>query len=101
MPLNTNLSSDGNTITINISGRFDFNLYKEFRGAYEKGIGRGTSFILDFKNTDYIDSSALGMLLVLREQIGGDASKVKIINCNGDIKKILSISNFDKLFSIS
>jgi anti-anti-sigma factor len=52
------------------------------------------------KEASYFDSSALGMLLLLRDHAGGDDSQIKIVNCNADVKKILTISNFDKLFSI-
>ena len=51
--------------------------------------------------TEYIDSSALGMLLLLREHAGNESSNITIEGCNDDIKKIFSISNFEKLFTIS
>jgi hypothetical protein len=40
------------------------------------------------------------MLLLLRDHAGGDASSVKIVKCNDDVKKILTISNFEQLFTI-
>jgi anti-anti-sigma factor len=52
------------------------------------------------KDTTYLDSSALGMLLLLRDHAGGDTANIKIVNCNPDVKKILTISNFEQLFSI-
>ena len=101
MAITTQLSSDGTTITISINGRFDFNLYKDFRDAYENGLTKGsTRFIINLSQTEYMDSSALGMLLVLKERNGGENSSIVLKNCNKEIKNILSISNFDKLFSI-
>jgi anti-anti-sigma factor len=55
---------------------------------------------VDLKDATYLDSSALGMLLLLRDHAGGDSSQVKIVNCNADVKKILTISNFEQLFTI-
>ena len=52
------------------------------------------------KETTYLDSSALGMLLLLRDHAGGDQAEVEIVNCSPDVKKILTISNFDQLFKI-
>jgi anti-anti-sigma regulatory factor len=52
------------------------------------------------KETTYLDRSALGMLLLLRDHAGGDTANIKIMNCNPDVKKILTISNFEQLFSI-
>ncbi len=31
---------------------------------------------------------------------GGDDSNVEIVNCNPDVKKILSIASFEQLFQI-
>jgi anti-anti-sigma regulatory factor len=41
------------------------------------------------------------MLLLLRDHAGGDDSDVRVVNSNSDVRKILAISNFDKLFDIS
>jgi len=98
MPLTTSVSGD--TTTIAISGRFDFNLHKEFREAY-KAQGNGGKFIIDLQGTEYMDSSALGMLLLLREHAGGDQSDINISNASAEINKILTISNFHKLFSVA
>ena len=101
MSLTTQLSNDGSMITISINGRFDFNLYKEFRDAYEVALNKGNSkIVINLAQTEYMDSSALGMLLVLKERTGGENSSVVLKNCNREIKNILSISNFDKLFTI-
>ena len=89
----------GNDTIIKIQGRFDFNVHQEFRNAYE-GADAGSGFVVDMSNTDYIDSSALGMLLLLREQAGGDKANIKIVRANEEIKKILTISNFQTMFSI-
>ncbi|MGK0500571.1 MAG: anti-anti-sigma regulatory factor [Oceanicoccus sp.] len=48
----------------------------------------------------YLDSSALGMLLLLRDYAGGDSADICIANCNDDIRKIISISTFEQLFKI-
>jgi anti-anti-sigma factor len=47
-----------------------------------------------------MDSSALGMLLQLREHAGGSNQSVLIRNCNPEIAEILRISNFNKLFTM-
>ena len=56
--------------------------------------------MIDMKGTSYLDSSALGMLLLLRDYAGGDDASISIVNANDDVKKILSISNFEQLFTI-
>mgnify|MGYP001770753456 FL=1 len=40
------------------------------------------------------------MLLLLRDYAGGDSARIVIKNCNNDVRRILSISNFEQLFNI-
>ena len=95
----TTTASD-NDVTISIAGRFDFSLHKDFRDAY-RDHPPSAKYIIDMSKTEYMDSSALGMLLLLREHAGGDKSNIVISGCQPDIKKILTISNFQKLFEIN
>ena len=56
--------------------------------------------MVDLGGATYLDSSALGMLLLLRDHAGGDRAEVRLINGNDDVRKVLSISNFQQLFVI-
>ena len=100
MALVTRTSSDGKVVTLDISGRFDFSVHQEFREVYEKAPGSATQYIIDLGRTEYVDSSALGMLLLLREHAGEDRAKVKIVHCRPEVKKILAIANFHQLFQL-
>ena len=94
-------SSDGQELTILIQGRFDFGAHQEFRNAYERVNSTPQRYIVDLKETTYLDSSALGMLLLLRDHAGGDSAQIRLLNCNSDVRKILAISNFEQLFRIA
>jgi anti-anti-sigma factor len=100
MPISSVASSDGSELTVSIEGRFDFSCHQEFRRAYEDAAQTPERYIIDMGGTSYLDSSALGMLLLLRDYAGGDTSNVSIVNCNSDVKKILAISNFEQLFKV-
>lgn len=93
-------SRDGREVVIRIKGRFDFSTHQDFRSAYEDHEEVPEAYVVDLREATYLDSSALGMLLLLRDHAGGDSRKVRIVNCNPDVKKILSISNFEQLFTI-
>lgn len=94
-------SEDNGKLTIQIEGRFDFSIHQGFRNAYETASDDIENFEIDLRAATYLDSSALGMLLLLREYAGADQGRVSITNSSEDIKKILTISNFDQLFSIN
>lgn len=100
MSIWTSAGNNPNELTIKIKGRFDFSAHQEFRSAYETTPPTSKNFVVDMQEATYLDSSALGMLLLLRDHAGGEKGKVKIINCNPDVKKILTISNFEQLFTI-
>jgi len=101
MSITTEKSEDGKQVTIKIDGRFDFGSHHDFRDAYRGANEAGTVFVLDMSKTEYMDSSALGMILLLKEHSGTLGGDIKIINATSEIRNILEIANFDKLFSIS
>ncbi len=99
MTIVTRKSDDGQELTISLPEKFDFQLHNEFREAYEKEE-KANSIVLDMLKTTYMDSSALGMMLQLKEHVEKDSSKIVIKNAGGNILQILSIANFDKIFSV-
>lgn len=101
MSITSAVSENGKQVTISVSGKFDFQLYDEFRSSYVETQGAGVQYVVDLSGTDYLDSSALGMLLLLREHAGGEGSAIKITNSSADVKKILDVANFGKLFDIN
>lgn len=94
-------SSDGKEVRIHIIGRFDFGSHNEFRDAYRDNEAQGTTYILDMAKAEYIDSSALGMILLLKEFAGSQNGSIQIVNTSPEIRNILDIANFGKLFTIT
>ena len=99
MSVTSELSPDGQQLTIFVSGRFDFASHQDFRAAYE-GLGSEQRYVVDLRGAHYLDSSALGMLLLLRDHAGGERARIRLVNCTADVITILTISNFSKLFQI-
>ncbi len=100
MTISSQLSEDSNELIINVEGRFDFSAHQDFRSAYEDVKSKPECYAVNMSDTTYLDSSALGMLLLLRDHAGGDSASIRITNCNDDVRKILVISNFGRLFTI-
>ena len=100
MSILTSLSDDGNALTIKIFGKFQFPLASEFRHAYTD-IEQVETYILDLKDSDYLDSSALGMIIALWEFVDRDKNRIKIINVNDEVTQILESANFDQLVTLS
>jgi anti-anti-sigma factor len=92
-------SDDGKIITIKLPNEFDFKSHKEFRETH-KNPKENVQYILDFSQTSHMDSSALGMLLLMREELGNDNAKVRLVNCRDNIKALLEMASFHQLFEV-
>jgi anti-anti-sigma factor len=95
--------SKDQTVTIALSGRFDFQVNRPFREACEAALkGEGITVLdLDLSRIDYMDSSALGMLLLVRERATANNQQVLLSGCKGTVKQILDIANFSRLFKMT
>ena len=89
--------------TLRLKGRFQFDSHREFRSAYEPYIEDPAIrvVVIDFSGVDYLDSSALGMLLMLRDRMSSAKQEVTLTGVHGNVKQVLAIANFGMLFRIS
>jgi anti-anti-sigma factor len=88
---------------IKLSGRFDFSAFKSFRDMYEPLLTNGDVENIDvnFDAVDYLDSAALGMLLMLREKAETVGKQVQLSGCRGNVLQLLEIANFGRMFEMS
>ncbi len=100
MQVDIQIRDSGARIALN--GRFDFNSHREFRNGYDSLLRDGAlkELELDLANVDYLDSSALGMLLLLRERATAANKSIALANCRGIVAQVLEVANFNKLFTI-
>lgn len=97
-----NTSVDNSKATIAMSGRFDFNSHRQFRDAYEQILPKQDirEIEIDLGSVEYLDSSALGMLLLLREKAANTNKTLALVNCHGVVQQVLEVANFYRLFTI-
>jgi anti-anti-sigma factor len=89
--------SDG-ALTLRIRGRFNFTCYQQFNEAVSGPTA--ARYVVDLSDADYMDSSALGMLLLLRDKVGLDSSRVQILSGGGQPHDVLQLANFHRLFHV-
>lgn len=87
-------------VTITVGGRFDFSTHAAFRAACDSELVKGARVKVDLRRVDYLDSAALGMLLLLREQEGRRAEKVVLEVSSKEVAGILKVAAFDQLFEV-
>ena len=100
MSVSTRLLENSNDLQIIIKGRFDFSLHKQFRDAYADNSETARTFTINLSQTTYMDSSALGMILLLKDYAEKNNSKIVIYKPNESIQKILEIAQFNRLMDI-
>ena len=89
----------GNQITIRVTGRFDFTTQNDFLATFRDQPKGELFFLVDMRESDYIDSTALGLLLQLREH-SNQRRRVRLLNCNAKLEEMLKVARFDQLFDI-
>ncbi|MFT4938230.1 MAG: anti-anti-sigma factor [Paraglaciecola sp.] len=100
MSLDRAFSEDGKFLTIFVDEKFDFGKVKDFRVAYTSDSDGVREIAIDLGKTEYMDSSALGMLLNMQKTMRENVKNFNIINCRPQVLKILRIARFDKKFTI-
>jgi anti-anti-sigma factor len=86
-------------VILRVHGDFTFDVNRAFRDAYQ-ACPPTSHFEVDLRTAEYMDSAGLGMLLQLREYAGGDSSRVTISGASPNIRSILDIANFSRLFNL-
>lgn len=98
--LSVTISND--TGTIHLEDRFTFLDQGNFEWACKNIAGNALikHIVINLEKVKYIDSSALGMLLVLRDHARAMGTSLVLSSPNEAVLKVLNVAHFGHLFSI-
>jgi HptB-dependent secretion and biofilm anti anti-sigma factor len=99
MSLNVEHDAERDCVTLHMEERFDFSVHRQFHDACLSGK-RAHSYVIDLEQVTSMDSSALGMLLLLRDSAGGDQSDIRIVNASPELREMLRVAGFELLFTL-
>ncbi|MBF0256233.1 MAG: STAS domain-containing protein [Gammaproteobacteria bacterium] len=91
--------TSGDTTTLAVSGDFKFDLYTDFRNAVD-AVDPKSKLILDLGQVSSMDSSAMGMLLNMKQSLGRNDREIRITKAPDNILKLLLMARFDRKFEI-
>jgi anti-anti-sigma factor len=96
------MTTVGEQLLVRLTGRFDFTTRDQFIPQVESALSStpGSEVKIDMSRLEYIDSSALGMLLMLRDKAKRHSKTVTLIGAHGMVKDIITTAQFDRLFTI-
>lgn len=85
-----------------VRGRFDFSQYSTFKEEQARFLDKDSvqAIVLDFSQLDYLDSAALGILLVLLDSAKERGQSVSIRGATGVVREILDVAHFERMFVI-
>jgi anti-anti-sigma factor len=98
-----NVNCTGEAVTLLLGGRFSFKTHHEFKNAYKPHLADAkiVHIIIDLADVTYLDSSALGLLLMLRDQAQAVNKPVTLARPSSIAARSFDIANFNKLFIIN
>ena len=87
---------------ITLSGRFDFDVHRDFKNAYMPLIDNATvrEIEIEMSKVDYLDSAALGMLMLLNERAKDASKSILLLNASSVVSNVLEVANFNRIFRI-
>ncbi|MFZ2620678.1 MAG: STAS domain-containing protein [Alphaproteobacteria bacterium] len=91
-----------NQFDIKLDKLFDFESHKDFKTHIHEVMEKKPARItLNFDNVEYLDSSALGMLMLAKHEAETRNCQIAITNLHeGHPKKVLELMKFHQLFTI-
>lgn len=87
---------NGEIVTVHVGERFDFSVHRSFHDAC-LAPPPARSYVIDLDGVATMDSSALGMLLLLREHAGGASADIRIVNASDALQKTFRIAGLDRM----
>lgn len=93
---------EGNVGTVELEGRVTYVNHPELRTAVGSLLATPglTTLRLDLSAAKFVDSSTLGMFLLIREKAGAQGANVVLAHPSPSVKSTLKVVQFDRLFQV-
>ncbi len=89
------------TLVETFVGRFDQHARQDFKGRIDQAITQGYRFVvLNMENVSFIDSAALGWLVLAQRRFQRIGGKLGIIASMGFVRDILELTEIDEWIPI-
>lgn len=87
---------------IDVEGQLIVGNRQELKARVLEELEKGArTFVVDFANTGYIDSSGLGVLVSLSKKIRERSGELRLAGLNEDLRTLFELTKLDTLFTIT
>ncbi len=99
MDITTQTNKD--ILDVQMSGKFTFSDHQVFRPVLERMSAREIRSInFHMNEVEFIDSAALGMLLLANDEAGKHNKGINIVGAQGQVLKMFDMARFNALFTM-
>lgn len=96
------VNREGNVTVVDVEGQLIVGNRQELKQkVLEELEGGERTFVIDFENTGYIDSSGLGVLVSLSKKIREQGGELRLAGLNEDLRTLFELTKLDTLFKIA
>lgn len=83
-----------------LPNRFDYGYHREFQRQCTEYVASPTvtEIVFDFSRVEYLDSAALGMMMMWQRRAAAAHKKMLIKGAKGATAQILAMANMQRLF---
>ena len=101
--MSVQLQHDRDVCTVTILGRFTFDVNRPFRNLYSQALDHEScrQLDMDLSGVEYLDSAALGMLLLVKERADASKKKIRLCGAQGLVLSILEVARFHEVFDFA
>jgi HptB-dependent secretion and biofilm anti anti-sigma factor len=99
--MQVSVSMDNDVAIIRLVGSFDCKAHRQFLDATKPVLGdaKAKELLLDLTDVDRLDSSALGLMLVTRDDAKRKGKTVSLRGARGVTKRAIDMAQFELLFA--
>jgi anti-sigma B factor antagonist len=100
--MNFRISDSGGIVLVEVDGELIVGNREEFKQSVLERVESGErKFVVDFRESSYIDSSGLGALVSLSRKIRESGGELRLAGLNEDLRTLFELTKLDTLFQIS
>jgi anti-sigma B factor antagonist len=100
--MNFEITQEKDVTIVEVTGQLIVGNRQELKDNVLKLLDGGSrKYLIDFRDTAYIDSSGLGVLVSLSKKIREKGGEMRLSNLNEDLRTLFELTKLDPLFHIA
>ena len=98
--MNVTQEKSEKAVVVHLAGRFDFGARKTFKDSLDEAIKEELPIVLDFGQVSFVDSSALGLLVIAHQTLKSRKIPFCLVNPQTYVRQVLDLANVAKMIPI-